>query len=68
MTGKHNSFNYNLLPKGYMFGLLRVIFRPSTELIQHYLITSALWDPVALTIGGVIVVQVQVNGTNCTVQ
>ena len=51
-----------------MFRLLRVILRPSTELIQDYLITSALWDPVALTIGGVIVVQVRVNGTNYSVQ
>jgi len=33
-----------------MFRLLRVIIRPSNELIQDYLIPSALWDPVALTI------------------
>jgi len=39
-----------------MFRLLRVIIRPSTEPTQDYLIYSALWDPVALTIGGVIVV------------
>ena len=38
-----------------MFRLLRVIIRPSNELTQDYLIPSALWDPVALTIGGVIV-------------
>jgi hypothetical protein len=63
MTVKHNSFCYNLLPQGYMFRLLRVILRPSTEQIQNYLITSALWDPVALTIGGV-VVHVHVTGTN----
>jgi hypothetical protein len=50
-----------------MFRLLRVILRPSTELIQDYLITSALWDPVALTIGGVIV-QVHVNGIHYSVQ
>ena len=33
-----------------MFRLLRVIFRPSNVLILDYLIPSALWDPVALTI------------------
>ena len=38
-----------------MFRLLRVIIRPSSELIQNYLIPSALWDPVALTIVGAIV-------------
>ena len=38
-----------------MFRLLRVIIRLSNEPIQDYLIPSALWDPVALTIGGVIV-------------
>jgi hypothetical protein len=32
-----------------------VIIRPSNEPIQDYLILSALWDPVALTIGVVIV-------------
>ena len=64
MTVKHNSFYYNLLPQGYMFRFLRVILRPSTEPIQDYLITGALWDPVALTIGGVIVVWVHVNGTD----
>jgi hypothetical protein len=56
LTVKHNSFYYNLLPQGYMFRLLRVIIRPSNEPIQDYLITSALWDPIALTLGGVIVV------------
>jgi len=39
-----------------MFRLLRVIIRPSNELTQDYLIPSALWDPIALTMGGVIVV------------
>jgi hypothetical protein len=53
---KYNSFYYNLLPQGYVFRLLRVIIRPSNEPIQDYLITGALWDPVALAIGGVIVV------------
>jgi len=38
-----------------MFRLLRVIIRPSNEPTQDYPIPSALWDPVALTIGGVIV-------------
>jgi hypothetical protein len=56
MTVKQNSFYYNLLAQGYMFRLLRVIIRPSNEPIQDYLITSTLWDPIALTIGGVIVV------------
>jgi len=47
---------YNTLPlPDYMFRLLRVIIRPSNEPTQVYLIPSALWDPVALTIGGVIV-------------
>jgi hypothetical protein len=35
-----------------MFRLLGVILRPSLEPTQDYLITSALRDPVALTIGG----------------
>ena len=43
-----------------MFRLLRVIIRPSSELIQDYLIPSALWDPVALTIVGAIVLWVHV--------
>jgi len=55
MTVTTQQFNYNLLPQGYMFRLLGVIIRPSNEPIQDYLIPSALWDPVALTIGGVIV-------------
>jgi len=39
-----------------MFQLLVVIIRPSNELSQDYLNPSALRDPVALTMGGVIVV------------
>jgi len=38
-----------------MFRLLRVIIRPSNELTQDYLIPSALWDAVALTVVGAIV-------------
>jgi len=38
-----------------MFRLLRFIIRTSNEPTQDYLIPSAAWDPVALTIGGVIV-------------
>ena len=38
-----------------MFRLVRVIIRPSNELTQDHLIASALWDPVALTIVGAIV-------------
>ena len=41
-----------------MFRLLGVIIRSSSELIQNYLIPSALWDPVALTIVGAIVLWV----------
>ena len=63
MTVKHNSFYYNLLPQGYMVRL-QVIIRPSNEPIQDYLITNALWDPVALTIGGVIAVWIHDNRTN----
>jgi len=36
-----------------MFRLFRVIIKPSNEQAQVYPIHSALWDPVALTIGGV---------------
>jgi len=43
-----------------MFRLLRFIIRISNELIQDYLIPSALWDPVALTIVGAIVLWVHV--------
>ena len=39
-----------------MFRLLRVIISPSNEPTQDYLILSALWDLVALTMVGVIVV------------
>ena len=47
-----------------MFRLLRIIIRPYSELIQNYLIPSALWDPVALTVVGVIVLSVHVNLIN----
>ena len=43
-----------------MFRLLRLIIRPSNELTQNYLIPSALWDPVALTIVGAVVLWVHV--------
>ena len=39
-----------------MFRLLRVIISPSNGLTQDYLNPSALRDPVALTMGSVIVV------------
>ena len=39
----------------YMFRYLRVIIMPSNEPTQDYLIPSALWDPVALTIAVVTV-------------
>jgi len=55
MTIKTLQFYYTLLLQGYMFRLLRVIIRPSNEPTQVYLIPSALWDSVALIIGGVIV-------------
>jgi len=53
MTVKTQQFYYNLLLQCYMFRLLRVIIRSSNEPTQGYLIPSALWDPVTLTIGGV---------------
>jgi hypothetical protein len=56
MTVKRQQFYYNLLLQGYMFLLLRVIIRPSNETTQDHLLPSALSDPVALTMGGVIVV------------
>ena len=56
MTVKTQQFYYNLILQGYMFRLFRVIITPSNEPVQYYLIHSALWDPVALTIGGVTVV------------
>jgi len=37
MTVKTNQIYYNLLLQGYMFRRLRVIIRPSNELIQDYL-------------------------------
>jgi len=43
-----------------MFRLLRVIIRPSSELIQNNLIPSALWDPVALKIVGAVVLWVHI--------
>ena len=52
---KYKSCYYNLLLLGYMFRLLRIIIRPSSEPTYEYLLQSAIWDPVALTIGGVIV-------------
>ena len=60
MSSKHNKIYYTLPLLDYMFRLLRVIIRLSSELIQDYLIPSALWDPVALTIVGVIVLWVHV--------
>jgi len=39
-----------------MFRLLKVIIKPSNEMTQDYLLPSALRDPVALTMGGAIVV------------
>ena len=55
MTVKTQHIYYNLLLQGYMFRLLRVIIMPSNEPTQDYLIPSAIWDPVALTTDGVIV-------------
>jgi len=55
MAFKTQKIYYNLLLQGYMFRLLRVIIRPSNEPTQDNLIPSAFWDPVALTIGVVIV-------------
>ena len=52
---------YNLLSQGYVFRLLRVNIRLSNELTQDYLIHSALWVPVALTVGGVIVVHYELD-------
>ena len=56
MTVKTQQSYYNLLLQGHMFRLLRVIIRPSNEPTQDCLTPCALWDPVALTMGGVIVV------------
>jgi len=55
MTVKTQQIYFDLLLQGYMFRLLRFIIRPSNEPAQDYLIPSALWDPVALTVGVVIV-------------
>ena len=55
MTVKIQQLYYDPLLQGYMFRLLRVIIRPSNEPTEDYLIPSALCDPVALTIGAVIV-------------
>jgi len=54
MTVKTQQIYYNLLLQGYMFRLLRIIIRSSNEPTQDYLIPSALWDPVALTVDVVI--------------
>jgi len=67
MTLKTQRIYYDLLLQGYMFRLLRVVIRPYNEPTQDYLIPSALWDPVALTIGVVIVLWVHVNLINYSV-
>ena len=67
MTVKTQQFYYNLLLQGYIFRLLTVINRHSNELTQDYLIPSAFWDPVAFTIGGVILLLVHVNLINYSV-
>jgi len=54
MTVKTPQFYYNLLLQGYMFRLLRFITMPSNEQTQDYLIPSTIWDPITLTIGGVV--------------
>jgi len=54
MTVKTQQIYYILLFQGYMFRLLRVIIRSFNEPTQDYPIPSALWDPVALTVGVVI--------------
>ena len=55
IPSKHNKIYYTLPLLDYMFRLLGVIIRSSSELIQNFLIPSALWNPVALTIVGAIV-------------
>jgi len=67
MTVKTQQFYYNVLLHGYMFRRLRIIVRTSNEPTQDYLIPNALWEPVALTIGGVILLGVHVNLINYTV-
>ena len=52
IPSKDKKVYYTLPLLYYMFRLLRIIIRPSSELTQDYLIPSALWDPVALTIVG----------------
>ena len=58
IPSEHNKIYYTLPLLDYMFRLLRVIIRPSSELMQNYLMPSAIWDPVALTIVGAIVLWV----------
>ena len=67
MTVKTQQIYYDLLLQGYMFRLLRIIIRPSNEPTQDYLIPNAFRDPVALTIGVVIVLSVHVNFINYSV-
>ena len=55
IPSKHNKFIILYHFQATCFDSLRVIIRPSNELTQDYLIPIALWDPVALTIVGVIV-------------
>jgi hypothetical protein len=62
MAVKHNNLLLYLPSQGYMFRLLRINIRPSTELIQDYLTTSALWDPVVLTVCAILV-YIYVNHT-----
>jgi len=50
MTVKTQQIYYIILLQGYMFRLLRIIIRPSNESTQDYIIPSALWDPVTLTV------------------
>jgi len=64
MTVKTQQFYYNLLLLGYMFRLFRVIIRPSNELTQDYLITSALRDPVALKMVGVSLLFITMSKTS----
>ena len=60
IPSNHNKIYYNLPLLDYIFLLLRVIIRSSSELIQNYLIPSALWDPVALTVVCAIVLWVHI--------
>jgi len=63
MTVKTQHIYYNLLLQGYMFRLLRVIIRPCNEPTQDYLIPSALWDPVALTVDTITTPTVSATGS-----